>query len=78
MALQDRLMRIENRLRRSSSKGDERHHLIDEELAEFARVRADLVTGFNARLAQIEANTGRIDTLEAQIAAHIADKKGHK
>ena len=78
MKLAERLMRLETRARKAAARGDRRHHEIDEMLQANDQIRAQLVAVFNARLDQIEANTGRIATLEAQLAEHVADKKGHQ
>lgn len=78
MKLSERLMRLETRARKAAARGDRRHHEIDEMLQANDQIRAQLVAVFNARLDQIEQNTGRIDVIETQLAEHVADKKAHK
>lgn len=77
MNLRDRLLRLDIKAKRQAERGDQRHHQIDEQFHEMERVRDQLVAQFSARIAQVEANTGRIIAIEDTLAAHVADLKKH-
>lgn len=76
MNLRDRLARLEQKARKVAARGDERHHEIDEQFQQ----AWEYAQQFEARIAQVEANTARLDALEAAVAAHTAEKssKAHK
>lgn len=74
MNLKDRLARLEARARRTTERGDARHHEIDDAFAQAWQVAQEL----QGRIAQVENNTARIDALVKAFAEHMNDKKAHK
>lgn len=85
-----KLAQLEEKIRRTSIRGDGRHRRIDDELAAMKATREQLVAAFNGRLEQIDgnvasiaANLARIQTLETEVAklrdalgVHMAEQTG--